>query len=177
MTILKWLQPKYDDPRADAKALYQTVMVQARNPVFFGPGRVNDDFDGRMEILGLHLAIIMAALREKGEGGPVLSQSLYDVMVDDFDVALREQGLADTGVKRRIKPMATMILSRVKSYMDAFESDTPHEQIMALSGKFLEVKNTKFHTQLSTYILENWKVFNQTALGDIARSNFNFAEF
>ena len=47
-----------------------------------------------------------------------LSQALYDVMIADFDVALREEGLSDTGVARRIKPLAKMFFSRAKAYAD-----------------------------------------------------------
>jgi len=109
--------------RIDAANVYAKVMKQSRNPVFYAPGLVEDSTDGRMEWLTVHLSIILYALRQHGEDGAKLSQAIYDTMVDDFDIALREEGLSDSGVKRRIKPLAKMFLSRARVYGESLIAD------------------------------------------------------
>ncbi len=116
------LKSKERPQTRDARRLYQKLMAQSRQPVFYGQAGLEDSYDGRMEWLCLHLALTLHALRGHGVDGASLSQSLYDVMVDDFDVALREEGLSDTGVSRRIKPLAKMFFARAKAYHEAAEA-------------------------------------------------------
>ena len=69
--------------RRDARKIYLRLMEQARNPDFFGAGRVADDFDGRIDMIALHLTLMMERLRSEGEDGKLLNQALFDEMKDD----------------------------------------------------------------------------------------------
>ena len=102
-----------------AKALYDWAMAASRNPEFYGPDAVEDSYDGRVSFLFLHLGLVLHHLRRFGSDGEVLSQEIYDYMVADFDVALREQGVADTGVQRRIKAIVRLFYGRMKMYHEA----------------------------------------------------------
>ncbi len=166
-------------PRAeiiDARVLYRKVMEQSRKPEFYGDDLCADTTDGRMEILCMHLSTIMFILREHGEAGATLTQALYDVMINDFDVALREEGLSDTGVSRRIKPLAKMFFARARQYADAFNSDDIEgaletiikDNICKIGGNdalyIVYVKD--FHANLAAQ-----------KLGSIARGKLDFPRF
>lgn len=113
--------------RRDARRIYFRILEQARQPEFFGDGRYADDFDGRIDTIALHMSIMMARLRDEDADGRLLNQALFDEMKDDFEVSLREEGISDTGVKRRIKPMIGHFYDRLKHYTDALASDSPEE--------------------------------------------------
>ena len=159
--------------RLDAAKVYAKVMKQSRNPVFYAPGLVEDSTDGRMEWLTVHLSIILHALRSFGEDGSKLSQAIYDTMVDDFDIALREEGLSDSGVKRRIKPLAKMFLSRARVYGEALaNADGTFEN--AVDKYIIREGNEKASDSLERYI-ENFaadaKMFT---LDQVANASFEF---
>jgi len=104
-----------------ALALYKWAMTKSRDPEFYGPDKIEDNYDGRVSFLFLHLGLILHHLRRFGTDGEVLSQEVYNAMVADFDIALREQGVADTGVQRRIKAMVRLFYGRMKIYHEAAE--------------------------------------------------------
>ena len=105
----------------DAALIYQKSMSQSRQPMFYAAGLFMDNYDGRIDCLTFHLTIIMKRLREFGENGTILSQSIFDTLRDDFEVALREEGLSDKGVAKRIKPMVQLFYDRLKAYDAALE--------------------------------------------------------
>lgn len=115
-----------------ARALYNWAMSSSRNSDFYGPDKVQDNYDGRIRFLFLHLGLILHHLRRFGADGEVLSQEIYNCMVSDFDIALREQGVADTGVQRRIKPMVRLFYGHMKIYHDAAEQGK--DALKAVSG-------------------------------------------
>ncbi len=126
-----------DNARHDAQVLYRRLMEQSRLPDFYQ--FIADDYDGRTEMLALHISLTFCALYKHGDQGKVLAQAVYDVMVEDFDIALREQSLSDTAVMKRIKPLAQMVLSRTKSYGEALDkvADEREKHIYELIKKYL----------------------------------------
>jgi len=152
-------------------------MEKSRDTVFYGDNLCPDTTDGRMEILCLHLATIMFVLRGHGKTGSQLSQAIYDVMIDDFDVALREEGLSDTGVARRIKPMAKMFFARSKSYADALGADEGVEKELSnVIGKYI-AKNEGDPGIFIKYINGFHANLRENNLGQIAHAEFIFPVF
>ena len=154
----------------DAKRIYRKIMAQSRRSEFFTKFTILDSFDGRMEVLYLHLAVVHCQLRAHGETGQKLAQALYDVMIEDFDIALREESITDTGVKRRIKPLAGMFFSRLKAYTNAL-ADSPKAELGEIIGKFADSGSVK---RLNTYIRDFDTELSIRSLGDIALTRFAF---
>ena len=48
--------------------VYTAIMKQARKPVLYGPQGANDDFDGRFEILVMHIYLVLRRLKADGQG-------------------------------------------------------------------------------------------------------------
>lgn len=102
--------------RLKAEALYRAIMRQTRRPEFYDRGGVADSFEGRFDLLVLHVALVILRLRAEGEEGKALAQSLFDVFFTDMDAALRELGVADTGVGKRIRHMSEAFYGRLDAY-------------------------------------------------------------
>lgn len=160
----------------DARRVYAKTMAQSRHASFYGSDLCADTTDGRMEILCLHLSIIMYALRSHGDTGAKLTQALYDVMIDDFDVALREEGLADTGVSRRIKPLAKLFFTRAKQYADAFDQSVDTDKLEAIIVKHVckTGENAGLFVNHAKNFLAN--IAGQS-LGEIANGKLDFPKF
>ena len=115
--------------RRDARRIYFRLLEQSRDPSFFGDGKFADDYDGRIDVITLHMAVMMERLRYEDADGKLLNQALFDEMKDDFEIALREEGISDTGVKKRIKPMIGHFYDRLKTYTDAIQSEDPQNEL------------------------------------------------
>ncbi len=178
--MLKFLSRIIGNQRAeikDARKIYQKIMEKSRDTVFYGDGLCPDTTDGRMEVLCLHLATIMFVLRGHDKTGSQLSQAIYDVMIDDFDVALREEGLSDTGVARRIKPMAKMFFARSKSYADALGAGAEVEaELSGIMSKYITKSNNKSGVFVS-YTMKFCANLRGNSLGQIAQAEFIFPTF
>ena len=161
----------------DAKRIYKKVMVQSRKPEFYGEGLCADTTDGRMEILCLHLSTVMYALRSYDATGAKLSQAIYDVMIDDFDIALREEGLSDTGVARRIKPLAKMFFTRAKQYTDAFDGCETDQNALANLINSHVCKTEKNAAAFIDYTANFLSKLNTLSLGQIALAEIDFPKF
>jgi cytochrome b pre-mRNA-processing protein 3 len=104
--------------------LYVEAVRQARAPAFYGTGRVADTVEGRFEALCLHGFLVLHRLKREGGPGRALGQKFFDVMFADMDRNLREIGIGDLGVGKRIKLLAENFYGRIKSY-EAALSDEP----------------------------------------------------
>ena len=99
-----------------AHRLYSAAVAQARNPAFYVECRVPDTLDGRFDMIVLHLFLLIRRLRREGEAGAALAQALFDTTFDDMDRSVREMGVGDLGVGRRVKAMARAFYGRAEAY-------------------------------------------------------------
>ena len=102
------------EPAADA--LYRSVVEAARRPALFADLGIPDTMDGRYETVALHAYLVLRRLKRDHAATSDLAQALFDRMFMDFDQALREAGVGDLGVGRRIKQMATGFYGRIAAY-------------------------------------------------------------
>lgn len=95
------------DPHAEPAArLYDLAVRRAREPVFYAALAVPDTPDGRFEMIALHVHLVCRRLIAEGDAGGALAQTLFDRMFADMDRNLREMGVGDLAVGKRIKRMA-----------------------------------------------------------------------
>ncbi len=108
--------------RECAHLLYGRIVEQARHPAFYAECGVPDTIDGRFDMIVLHAVLVLRRLRREGEEGRALGQATFDVMMDDMDRSLREMGVGDLGVGRRVKAMARAFYGRAEAYEAALEA-------------------------------------------------------
>ena len=107
--------------RESARRLYMAAVRRAREPSLYTAGGVSDTIDGRFDLIVLHVVPVLRRLRQCGGVGRHLSQSLFDVMFDDMDRSLREMGVGDLRVGKRVKQMARAFYGRAAAYDQAFD--------------------------------------------------------
>ena len=113
--------------------LYRAVVAQARMPVFYSDHAVPDSVDGRFDLITLHAFLVMRRLKAAGPAGQALSQALFDTMFADMDRSLREMGVGDLGVGKRVRTMAEAFMGRVSAYENGLAASGDAELIGAVS--------------------------------------------
>ena len=97
--------------------LYEALVSQARQPVFFRDFGVADSIDGRFDLLVFHAWMVLAEL--KAGGHDQTAQELTDALFTGFDEAMREQGAGDMGLGRKMKSFANAFYGRLGAYEPA----------------------------------------------------------
>jgi cytochrome b pre-mRNA-processing protein 3 len=100
-------------------ALYGAAVAAAREPFFYLRLGVPDTLDGRFDMVALHVALLVRRLLSETEPGPSLAQAVFDAMFSDMDVTLRELGVGDLSVGRRVRAMWEGFHGRAKAYGQA----------------------------------------------------------
>lgn len=128
--VISWLK-SFLSPGRDraAHALYVAAVEQARTPAFYLVGGVADTLDGRFDLIALHLWLEVTRLHRPAGGEEALAGAALDleerllaVHFADMDQALREMGVGDLGVGKKIKAMAQAFYGRAAAYDAAFEA-------------------------------------------------------
>ena len=101
--------------RGTIEAIYGMIVTQAREPLFYRDFSVPDTVNGRFDLLLLHLWMVLRRLRPV-EGAADLSQALFDRFCDDMDGNLREMGVGDLTVPKRMQAFGEAFYGRVAAY-------------------------------------------------------------
>jgi len=111
------------EERDRALTLYVTAVEQARRPGFYTICGVADTLDGRFDLIVLHVHLVVRNLRPTGEPGKRLTDLIFKIMMDDMDMNLREMGVGDLSVGKRVKAMARAFYGRSAAYDAALDGD------------------------------------------------------
>ncbi|HTH16246.1 MAG TPA: ubiquinol-cytochrome C chaperone family protein [Magnetospirillum sp.] len=100
-----------------ASDLYLAAVNQARQPVFYTDYGVPDSLEGRFDMIILHVWMVLRRLgRQDGEAGHTLGQATVELMFADMDRNLREMGVTDLRVGKRVLNMAEAFYGRAGAY-------------------------------------------------------------
>jgi cytochrome b pre-mRNA-processing protein 3 len=103
--------------------LYGAAVATARAPWFFAELGVPDTLDGRFDLVGLHVSLLIRRLRrDPDRRGPALAQAVFDAMFADMDVNLREMGVGDLSVGKRVRAMWEAFHGRAQAYEAALDA-------------------------------------------------------
>lgn len=108
--------------RATANALYAEIVAAARQPGFYSQMEVDDTPLGRFEMISLHIFLVLRRLKQGGATAAPVAQVLVDEFFLDVDHSLRELGIGDLGVPKRMKKLARMFYGRTASYGEALDA-------------------------------------------------------
>ncbi|MGH7118744.1 MAG: ubiquinol-cytochrome C chaperone family protein [Acetobacteraceae bacterium] len=114
-------------------ALYGAVVAAARSPAFYRDLGVPDTLDGRFDLVGLYASLLILRLETDPPLGHALAQAVFDAMFSDMDVNLREMGVGDLSVGKRVKAMWTAFHGRAQAYAAALAEPDPSRLEAALA--------------------------------------------
>jgi cytochrome b pre-mRNA-processing protein 3 len=116
------------------KSLYASAASQARTPALFTTLGAADTVEGRFEVLTLHVALLLRRLKGQGAQGAETAQAVFDAYVRGLDDALRDMGVGDLSVGKKMRRLGEAFFGRVKNYDEALAAlpdRAPLEAVLA----------------------------------------------
>jgi cytochrome b pre-mRNA-processing protein 3 len=144
--------------RGTIEAIYGMIVTQAREPSFYRALAVPDTVNGRFDLLLLHLWMVLRRLKPVAAAAGV-SQALFDHFCSDMDANLREMGVGDLTVPKRMLAFGEAFYGRSKAY-DLALTEGQEALAQALCKNILNGEHIEQARQLASYA--------QTAMTELA---------
>lgn len=103
-------------------AIYADLVVLARQPVLYEEAGIPDTVMGRFEALSIHVFLFLRRCRDEPALRPV-AQDVVDRFIADIDRSIRELGVGDPSVPKRMRKLAGIFYERVKAYDPALDAE------------------------------------------------------
>lgn len=103
------------------EALYAAAVSQSRQVVFYTDYGVKDEIGARFELLVLHVVLLINRLKSENEQHRETSQALFDSLLLALDDTLREQGVGDLTVPKKMKKLSQQVYTRLVRWDEIWE--------------------------------------------------------
>ena len=151
--------------RDGGRALYAAAVAQARRADFYRALDVADSVEGRFELYSLHVALLLIRLKGQGQIAAQTAQHLFDAYVLSLDDALRDMGVADVKVGRKMKSLGQAFYGRLKAYEDAIEALPDGAELEGLlSRTAFEGREQSHASDLAGYVVRASQALEAQAL-------------
>jgi cytochrome b pre-mRNA-processing protein 3 len=107
--------------RTRGAALYLAAVAQARQPDFYAGLGVQDRIDARFELYTAHVLLLMLRLHDQGEEAREVSQAMYDAYLSALDDTLRELGVGDLSVAKKMRRLGATVYTRTRTFPEALK--------------------------------------------------------
>jgi cytochrome b pre-mRNA-processing protein 3 len=163
---------KKNSNRQIVERQYAALTSAARLPFFYTDLGVPDTVMGRFEMLSVVMILFFRRTRASATSGQELSQEIVDAFFEDIDHSIRELGVGDQSVPKRMKKLAGMFYGRVEAYGQAMESGDPAALAVALRRNIHpEDANAPSMQGLADWMLDVDAALQQVPEDDVARGS------
>ena len=152
------------DPAIPA-ALYGAIVAQARNPVLFSDIGIADTVDGRFESVVLHCVLLLRRFGRGDEEMRSTGQAVFDLFCTEMDRSLREMGVGDLAVPKRMRKIGEVFYGRSA----AFDSALANEDADALAASLERNIPAAEGRQLAVAALASYMLASDAALASASK--------
>ncbi len=143
--------------KPDARAVgqvYASIVAQSRQEIFYARWDVPDTLNGRFDMISLHLSLLFQALRTSREQDRQFSQAVFDLFFKDMDRSLREMGVGDMAVPKKIQKMGELFYGMLSSLTGALEGNDREALVQTLSRNIYDGQTPPGLDRLADYVLD-----------------------
>jgi cytochrome b pre-mRNA-processing protein 3 len=160
-----------------SEKLYGAIVAQARLPGFYRDLGIPDSLEGRFVMLSLNLFVVLHRLKQEGQAGGPLAREVMDHFVADMDTVLRELGVSDLRVPKKMRALAGSAYALLETYDQAFAAgEAPLAAAIAASlpsqGEEAELSSKA----LASYLMSCAAALEREPLSAFAAGAIAFAE-
>ena len=135
-------------------ALYLAIVAQSRREIFFRDWGVADTMTGRFDMVSLHVGLVLRRLRAEGRNTQHFCQDLFDYFFQDMDRSLREAGVGDLSIGKRIGKMGELFYGLLVNLSRALDADDREDMRGVLSRNFFEGETPEALTAFTAYVFD-----------------------
>ncbi len=157
-----------DERQGDA--LYALAVEQARQPVFYTTLGVADRIDARFELYTLHVLILFLRLKQDGERGEVAAQKLFDVYISSLDHTLRELGVGDVSVGKKMRKLGESLYGRMSAYEGPLRAEDIDALAAALAKNVYESADPATGSVLARYAVASRQNLTQQSFEAVSKA-------
>ena len=158
-----------------AKQVYAAILSHIRQPVFYKEFGVPDTFDGRFDLMLLHIFMILHRMLEDGQAeAEAFNQALFDVTFADMDQTLREMGIGDMGVPKHQRKMMKAFNGRMHAYEQALKDGQLEDTLRRNLYGTLESPNEKQIAKMAKSVQDRLKFLKTMHSTDILNGHIGF---
>jgi cytochrome b pre-mRNA-processing protein 3 len=172
-TLRRWFGARSSAEIAAAE-LYRAAVALARQSALYERFGVPDTLDGRFEMLILHVHLICRRLARCGAGGGAVAQALFDTMFADFDRNLRELGVSDPSLPKRIREMVEAYYGRAKTYEAALAEGPAALKDALLRNVYANRGDDAAAAQLAAYTASICRTLDEASDKAMSGGQFHF---
>ena len=153
--------------------LYQMIIGQSRSVEIYQAFSIPDTIDGRYEVLVLHTWLILQRLRNSSnQQAKKISQGIFDSLITDFDLSLKEIGVGDKKLGKQVRFMVKGAYGRFHAYDQSWSH--PSLFLEALTRNFFGA-STPSREQIDKayhYILDASEILKNMTDDQLVSGNF-----
>ncbi len=158
--------------RGTIEGIYGMIVAQAREPLFYRDLAVPDTVNGRFDLLVLHMWMVLRRLRSTPDGVKQ-SQTLFDHFCNDMDANLRELGVGDLTVPKRMQAFGEAFYGRSAAYDKAL-AEGPEPLTEALCKNILNGEGIEGARRLADYAAETIAVLDRLDEAALRNGSWQF---
>ena len=114
----------------EAKQHYKELVTESRAPTLYTDFAIPDTLDGRFESIILFLFVEQIRLEQDTPESQKWLRLLHESFFEDMDRSLREGGVGDTGISKRVQKMAAALYGRLSHYSDSWENSAAFKETL-----------------------------------------------
>jgi cytochrome b pre-mRNA-processing protein 3 len=173
--MLNWLR-KRNEVKRSAASLYEAIVAQSRLPHFYTESGVPDTVEGRFEVIVLHIFLVLDRLKNEVAAIEPLIYQIGEAFIDELDGAMREMGVGDTSVPKKMRLAASGFLGRLEAYHKALHQDGQEALLAALIRNVYggDPASAARASKLATYVTSSAASLRQQALADLRQGRVSF---
>ena len=161
--------------KAIVEALYSTIVASARQPGLYSDWDVADTPLGRFEMIALHMFLFLHRLRGEDGAAAARGQEVTDMFFLEVDHSLRELGIGDVGVPKRVKRLARMFYGRTAAYGEALDNNDRKALAAALQRNVRPDDAAWPHAEtLASYVFSARQSLASQATAEIAAGQLHY---
>lgn len=159
-----WPFKKKSGPSDEVFAIYNGIVAQSRRPIYYSDWAIPDSVTGRFDMISVHLCLVFRRLRPATGAGNPFAQDLFDLFFKDMDLSLREMGVNDVSIPKRIQKMGNVFYGLLSKMTEAIDANDPKGLSEILDRNLYEGEKEPSAKVLAAYILDsaNWLEDQQT---------------
>lgn len=144
-----------------ADRLHQSAVAAARKPKLYAEMGVPDTIEGRFESLTLHVILLLERLDQAGPQAADLRQALFDTFISQLDGAMREMGVADLSMGKRMRTLGEAFYGRAAAYKAAFAQLPERAELEAVVARTVFSGILVSPAPLAIYVSDTLKTLAQ----------------